>query len=86
MSRAVGENVATAKFAAPEMFTAGPTRSLGGASSRLHVSWSRVSFSVRADRFTIGFTARVWSRSTSAVPRLSSLIPPTFRALSLVMS
>ena len=50
MSRAVGENVATAKFAAPEMLTAGPVRSLGGASSRLLVSWRRVSFSgVRRD-------------------------------------
>ena len=63
------------KFAVPEMLTAGPVRSLGGASSRLRVTWRRVSFSVLAERFRRRFRASVWSGLRRAVPRLTSLMP-----------
>ena len=86
MSRAVGEVVAVPKLATPEMVTAGPTRSLAGASRRLRVTWARVSLIALAESTHRLLRASVWSVLSRLVPRLTSFSPPALRALSLLTS
>ena len=74
------------KLATPEMFTAGPTWSLTGASSLLRVYWKRASLIERVDSVARLLTAIVWSRLFTFVPRLTELSPPTVRELSAEMS
>ena len=58
--------------------------SFTGAPSRLWVYWARNSLMVDDDRLVSRLAATVWSVSSSAAPRLTSLRPLTLRAFALV--
>src|SRR4051794_20960697 len=72
----VGEPESVPKDATPEMDTAGPIASDGGASNALFQNWPRVSFTARGDRVDTLLTATTWSVLSRLADAAEALMPP----------
>src|SRR4029077_10904669 len=83
-SRRVGLPDNVPNDATPEMATAGPNGSVGGALRSLNANCARVSFTVRDDRLMVLLTASVRSMLSRAAEALGALSAPAPRELSEV--
>src|SRR5262249_23994716 len=81
--RAVGEPDSVPNVATPEMLTAGPTGSVGGACRLLKVTCPRVSCTVRGESVNILLTAIVWSRLSTPADAETAFRAPAPRVLPL---
>ena len=85
-TRRVGLPESVPNDATPEMLTAGPIGSLGGAFRSPYAICARVSFTVREESVIVLLNATVWSMLSSAADADGALIPPAPRELSDVTS
>ncbi len=71
------------KEATPEIVTAGPTGSVGGAARLLRVNCPRVSLTVPAESVATLLIATVWSVLSSPADALAAFSPPPPREFLL---
>ena len=79
----MGEPESVPKEATPEMLTAGPIGSVGGACRLLWVNCPRVSFTMRDERVAMLLTAMVWSVLSRPADAVAALNAPAPRELLL---
>src|SRR5215831_18984039 len=84
--RRVGDPDSVPKLATPEILTAGPIGSDGGACKSLNTIWPRVSLTVRELNVATLPIAIVWSRLSNPADALAALSAPAPREFGLFTS